>query len=92
MTQAVGPNRIYLDLYLFQTKSDYILLNNINLLITKWVCKIYISLQLHVLEPLKMLWAGGIFYFDFVIVNNIIGLLKLHYYNQKFFPNYNNYK
>ena len=58
-------------------------LNNINLLITKWVCKIYISLQLHVLEPLKMLWAGGIFYF--IIVNNIIGLLKLHYYNQIIF-------
>ena len=32
-----------------------------NLLITKWVCNIYISLQLHVLEPLKMLWAGGIY-------------------------------
>ena len=24
-----------------------------------------------------MLWAGGIFYF--IIVNNIIGLLRLHY-------------
>ena len=50
----------------------------------KWVCKIYISLQLHVLERLKMLWAGGIFYF--IIVNNIIGLLKLPYYNQIIFP------
>ncbi|KAK2155392.1 hypothetical protein LSH36_241g02004 [Paralvinella palmiformis] len=57
MTQAVVSSRIYLDLYLFQTKSDKILLNNMNLLITKWVCKIYISIQLHVLEPLKMLWA-----------------------------------
>ena len=31
-----------------------------------------------------MLWAGGIIYF--IIVNNIIGLLKLHYYNQIIFP------